>query len=159
MASSAHGIVRSTLAVDLVVQMDAAHCEPLSADLGKDWYADSDFMRASPAHSRAFNLIHLPTGQKFDLFPATGDFQRSQLARGQPRPVPQADPLACNIATAEDILLAKLRWYRDGNEVSERQWSDILGILAVNPSLDITYLDRWAAALGVADLLERARGE
>jgi hypothetical protein len=60
------------------------------------------------------------------------------------------------VASAEDILLAKLRWYRMGGEVSESQWSDIAGILAVNPDLDAAYLHTWAARLGAGDLLDKA---
>jgi hypothetical protein len=60
------------------------------------------------------------------------------------------------VASAEDILLAKLQWYRMGSEVSERQWTDIAGILAVAPDLDAAYLRTWAARLGVADLLDKA---
>jgi hypothetical protein len=63
------------------------------------------------------------------------------------------------VATAEDILLAKLQWYRMGGGVSERQWSDIAGILAVAPDLDAAYLRTWAARLGVEDLLDKAVAE
>ena len=63
-------------------------------------------------------------------------------------------------STAEDTLLAKLRWYRQGNEMSERQGRDVLGILRVaGQDLDRSYLSRWAAELGVADLLDRALGD
>lgn len=62
-------------------------------------------------------------------------------------------------ATAEDILLAKLDWYRAGGETSDRQWSDILGILAANPSLDLVYARNWAQQLGVDYLLARALAE
>jgi hypothetical protein len=56
-------------------------------------------------------------------------------------------------SSPEDTVLHKLRWYRMGNEVSERQWNDILGILKVQKdTLDQGYLDRWAGALGVVDL-------
>ena len=62
--------------------------------------------------------------------------------------------------TPEDIALAKLEWYRLGNEVSDRQWTDILGVFKVQGgALDLAYLRRWAAPLGVADLLERALAE
>ncbi len=33
------------------------------------------------------------------------------------------------IATPEDTLLQKLRWYDDGGRVSDKQWHDVLGIL------------------------------
>lgn len=64
--------------------------------------------------------------------------------------------MVSNVATAEDILLAKLRWYKDGGEVSERQWRDIEGIVAANPTLELDYTKRWAASLGLTELLERA---
>ena len=65
-----------------------------------------------------------------------------------------------SIATAEDIILAKLEWYRLGNEVSERQWNDVLGLLRLQgAALDLAYLRSSAADLGIADLLDRARRE
>jgi len=63
------------------------------------------------------------------------------------------------VTTAEDILLAKLRWYADGGRVSDRQWNDIGGILEQNPNLDWDYVNSWAARLGVTDLLEEARAD
>ncbi len=59
--------------------------------------------------------------------------------------------------TAEDILLQKLRWYRMGNEMSERQWRDVLGIVLLQgEALDLPYLRPAASVLEVSDLLERA---
>jgi len=60
------------------------------------------------------------------------------------------------VASPEDTVLAKLEWFRLGGETSERQWWDIVGVLKVTEDADRTYLSRWAASLGVADLLERA---
>ncbi len=60
------------------------------------------------------------------------------------------------VSTAEYILLAKLRRYALGGQVSERQWGDITGILAINRSLDFDYMKLWAGRLGVSPLLERA---
>ena len=55
----------------------------------------------------------------------------------------------------EDTILFKLRWYRLGGETS-----DVLGVLQVQADrLEDGYLDHWAVALGVKDLLDRARGE
>jgi hypothetical protein len=62
-----------------------------------------------------------------------------------------------NMASPEGTILNKLEWYRMGGEVSDRQWNDILGVLKVQgTSLDMVYLQRWAANLNVTDLLERA---
>jgi hypothetical protein len=45
-----------------------------------------------------------------------------------------------------------------GEEISDRQWGDVLGVLRVQGErLEHAYLDTWATPLGVADLLERAR--
>jgi len=61
--------------------------------------------------------------------------------------------------TAEYILLAKLQWYRQGREVSDRQWSNIGGILVQNPDLDWNCVNLWAARLGVTGLLAKAQAD
>ena len=53
--------------------------------------------------------------------------------------------------------LTWFEWYRMGNETSDRQWNDILGVLKVRgKALDLTYVRQWAIQLGVGDLLDRA---
>ena len=64
------------------------------------------------------------------------------------------------VHTPEDILLQKLRWYRLGGHVSDRQWRDVLGIVRVQGRrLDQSYLSKGAARLKVEDLLELALRE
>ena len=64
------------------------------------------------------------------------------------------------IATAEDIILLKLEWYRLGNETSERQWSDLTTVAKLQGDrLDRDYLHRWSTELGVSDLVERLVSE
>jgi len=61
------------------------------------------------------------------------------------------------ITTAEDIILAKLEWYRMGGAVSERQWRDVVGVLKVQGDrLDRDYMHRMAAELNILALLEQA---
>jgi hypothetical protein len=159
-ASSVRGIVRATFDVDVVARIGVGQTDGLAAALGPDWYADADQMRASIVAGRAFNIIYLPFTQKVDVFPATKEFHRSQLARATKVAIPfLGDAAEYPVASAEDILLAKLQWYRMGGEVSERQWSDIAGILAVAPDLDAAYLRTWAVRLGVEDLLDKAVAE
>jgi len=67
-----------------------------------------------------------------------------------------ASGLAARFATAEDVIAKKLWWYRRGDEVPDRQWRDVLGVLrSSGPILDLYHCRRWAADLGVLDLLER----
>ena len=61
------------------------------------------------------------------------------------------------VKSAEDTLLRKLQWYREGRMVSDRQWNDILGIVHTQESrLDLDYLHYWAGELEVSELLNRA---
>jgi hypothetical protein len=159
-ASGVHGIGRTTFDVDIVAQITPRQADALAAALGKEWYVDTETARIGIPSGRAFNIVHMKSGDKFDIFPATAEFQASQLARAVKTPVEMyGDSVECPVATAEDILLAKLQWYQSGGEVSERQWADIRGILANNPELDFAYAQRWAAEIGVSRLLARAIDE
>jgi hypothetical protein len=64
------------------------------------------------------------------------------------------------LKTPEDTVLRKLLWYREGGEVSEKQWRDIVEVLRVSgPSMDVAYLDVWGERLGIVELLGRARSD
>ncbi|MEO8595605.1 MAG: hypothetical protein ABI759_19965 [Candidatus Solibacter sp.] len=156
-ACCARGVIRGTLHGDLVALMFPAHLKMLCKALDSSWYADLEMMEAATQSSRAFNLIHIPSAMKFDVFPADTDFHDSELQRATMEQLPIEGSLPCVVASAEDCLLSKLQWYRQGGEVSDRQWGDIGGILAQNPDLDWAYVNGWAARLGVTDLLAKAR--
>jgi len=155
MASAARGVARATVDIDLVARLAPAQVLQLVEALQSGWYADADAIRDAIRRRRGFNLIHLASGVKFDVFPASGDFHEEQFGRATSMPF-FGGVVVCPVATAEDTILSKLEWYRIGGEVSERQWSDILGLIRVTERLDLDHLRRWAERLRVADLLERA---
>jgi hypothetical protein len=155
MASSARGVWRSTLDVDLVAAIQLPQVAALVEELGSAWYADAETIRDSIEAGRSFNVIYMPRVMKVDIFPATEEFHQQQLERATLVPLGLGQ-VPCAVATAEDILLAKLRWYRDGGQVSDRQWSDIVGLISNNLALDSDYLQSWAVRLQVEDLLRRA---
>ena len=91
---------------------------------------------------------------------ADAPFERSAMQRRQLLELSESLGKPVYVHAPEAIVLFKLRWYRLGGEVSDRQWSDILGVLRTQQGrLDEVYLDEWATHLGIADLLTRARGE
>jgi hypothetical protein len=94
---------------------------------------------------------------KIDVFiPKSRPFTQQEQLRARPRIIEEGSrPFL--LSSPEDIILNKLEWYRMGNEISTRQWKDILGVLhRQGASLDVTYLQHWAKNLRVDDLLERA---
>ena len=161
-ASSVHGAPRATNHVDIVAAIQAEQAEALASELGPGFYADPTMIRDALVAGRAFNVIDYSSTYKFDIFPAADPFSNSQIARSETArtALPGEEPVECRIASAEDVVLAKLSWYKRGGQVSEQQWRDILGVLRVSGSrLDAAYLRDWAERLGVSELLDRARAE
>lgn len=157
-ASSAHGIGRPTMDIDILAAIPAKLAGELAAKLGSEFYADEQAIRQAIMEKRSFNVIHIESGLKIDVFVSKRDpFDNQQLERRKRYIAARNPDRAVYIATPEDVILSKLRWYRLTNEVSERQWSDVLGVLSVNAAgLDLDYLREWSRELNVAGLLERA---
>ncbi|MGH7635509.1 MAG: hypothetical protein ACRENC_17375, partial [Gemmatimonadaceae bacterium] len=106
----------------------------------------------------SFNLIHRVAYMKVDIFPSISEFDAEETRRAETVAVPGIAG-SFRVATREDVLLAKLRWYRLGGETSEVQRRDIQRLIELNTgAFDDEYLRRWARQLGVSDLLERFRG-
>ena len=158
MASGIHGVYRATADVDIVADMAESHAEKLAALLGTAFYADAEMMRDAIRHRSSFNLLHLETGFKVDVFiPKSRAFDKAQFERRERRPLTALGETSAYISSVEGTILAKLEWYRDGGAVSDRQWTDILGILKVQAEgLDLAYLRHWATLLSLTGLLERA---
>jgi hypothetical protein len=159
-ASSMLGIPRATLDVDMVADLAPKHVAPLVNALKSRYYINGPMILDAIARRSCFNLIHLETSFKVDVFVVKNrQYDRAAFSRIK-KPQTKPDTPSFFLASAEDIILAKLEWYRLGDEISERQWSDVLGVMKVNgPSLDRAYLDKWASELGVADLLSKAWSE
>ena len=157
-ASSLHGEFRATNDLDCLAALDRRLVGALLQDLESDFIVDLNQATAALAEGTSFNLIHRGTLLKVDVFPARTAFDREALERAEPVELP-GTTTRLRVATKEDILLAKLRWYRLGVEQSERQLRDIRSLVSLNrEDLDRPYLTRWAEALGVADLLDRVLG-
>ena len=161
LASTVHGMVRATMDTDLVVNLHSEHAELLVQALGDAFYADIEAIRDAIYRRSSFNIIHMETMFKVDIFALKGrPFDQVQFERRTKHIVAIDPERTAYVTTAEDIALVKLEWYRMGGEVSERQWRDVLGVLKVQGDrLDLAYLRRWAVRLEITDLLARALTE
>lgn len=158
MASSLHGMYRATADIDFLADIKPNQVLPLLNALQDHFYVDEQAVRQAVAQHRSFNAIHFGSVFKVDIFiPKTDEFSRKQLERRELRKIAPDLDQEVYVATAEDTILAKLRWYRAGGEVSTNQWNDVLGVLgASEKDLDKEYLQEWADKLKVHDLLDRA---
>lgn len=162
LASSLHGLPRATQDVDVVAVLTPQHVPGLIQALQDSFYLDETAIHEAIRDHTSFNLIHLDTMLKADVFVVSeGDSVAQQAIRRRERyRITDEPPRDLQLASAEDSIVQKLAWYRSGGGVSERQWSDALGVLKVSGErLDFAYLHRAAASLGVEDLLETILAE
>ncbi|HUG27691.1 MAG TPA: hypothetical protein VMK53_05275 [Gemmatimonadales bacterium] len=158
LASSAHAEFRATNDLDIVADFTTANLRDLMQAFDAEFYADAEQAAACVQQGHSFNLIHRRSYLKVDFFPAVSAFNRKAIERAEVVVLGAGGP-ALRVATREDILLAKLQWYRLGDESSEQQRRDIVGIVSLNRDrLDRAYLGRWARELKVEDLLDRFLG-
>ncbi len=158
-ASSLHGDPRATNDADLVAELSVLDGPRLATELGARFFVDLEEVEYAVKHERSFNLVDEVELAKVDVFCVHNlGYQAAALGRAVRLELERDDPFSgASVASAEDVILSKLRRYRFGNEVSDRQWRDVLGVLAAQqPTLDLGYLRRWENELGLADLLERA---
>jgi hypothetical protein len=158
LASTIYGVVRTTQDADIIADMSISQVKPFITALIDEFYLDEEMISDAVLHNSSFNIIHRQTMFKVDVFiPSESPFQQSQHSRAQKQIIHTQPEISVYFASPEDTILAKLDWFRRGNEVSERQWRDIIGVLKVREGeLDLEYLHKWAVELNVSALFDKA---
>ena len=160
-ASSVYGEVRTTLDVDVVADLNPERIDALVAAVETDFHVVGEAIHRAVRERSSFNLIHEETLVKADVYvPPDNPTLRGQFARSRRVALRSELGSEVDLASPEDVVLHKLRWYEMGGRVSDRQWRDVLGVLKVQgASLDFAYLESAAAVLDLSELLARARSE
>jgi hypothetical protein len=154
-ASSAHGMPRSTRDLDIVIAPTGAQLLVLLREFPPDrYYADEQQALQALANRSQFNVIEFATGWKADFIIAQdSEYGRSALAR---RVLIDVAGTAVYIAAPEDVLIAKLQWAKRGE--SDRQLEDAIGIIQVQGSkLDLFYIERWVRELDLDEQWQALR--
>ena len=157
-AGMLHGVVRTTLDADIVADLHDDQVEAFSNALAGEFYLDAAGIYDAIKRRRCFNVIHLATMFKIDVFiPRWDDYLREEFTRRKRVTLSISPEQTACVASIEDTILTKLAWYRLGGHVSDRQWRDVIEMLKLHhETLDRAYLDQWAVVLHVQDLLEKA---
>lgn len=157
-ASSLYGAARFTEDADIAVEPFSPLADRFYEMIKDDFYISEQAMRQALTAHGSFNIIHFKTAFKIDIFiQGHSEFERQLLARNRRLRLTDAGQKELCVVSPEDIILLKLRWFREGGCVSQRQWSDVLGVLNVQKqALDYGYMKECASELGLADLLQKA---
>jgi hypothetical protein len=157
LASSIYGEPRFTRDADVLADIRKEHVQPLCEMLEGDFNIAKEAIESAIRYKTSFNVIHYESLFKIDVFlPKMRRFEEQEFKRRALRVVTHDPEKSAYVASAEDVILAKLDWYRQGNEVSDQQWRDVTGIFKANEgSLDFEYLRQSAEELGIDYLLQR----
>ena len=159
LASSLYGEPRATNDVDVVIDLTPEDAAPFVRELNSEYVIYADSLRSAIIRQSCINALHSETVFKIDIFPLKPrEYDQQAHLRATVVEIEQEGQFySLLFATPEDILIAKLEWYRKGNEQSEQQWKDILGLLQADLIfLDFDYLENWVKELGLWDLYQRA---
>lgn len=157
-ASSILGEPRATLDIDIVADLQLSQVQALVETMTGEFYIDDAMLIQAIDSKSSFNIIHLNTMLKVDIFILSQQpLAQIEMQRRQQLILSENPPRTAWFATSEDIILQKLIWYRLGNQISDRQWRDILGVMKVQADkLDFNYLEEWGERLDLLDLIAQA---
>ncbi|HWU43541.1 MAG TPA: hypothetical protein VN132_08890 [Bdellovibrio sp.] len=147
LASMYYSRPRFTNDIDLVVQIGAAQIKSFTQSFDwPDYYCPPfEVIQDEVMRRGSFNLIHQDSGIKVDIvLNKNTEISKSELSRR--KKVLIVPGLETYIASAEDVILKKLEFYREGQ--SEKHLLDVREILSFT-DVDKEYLNLWTEKLSL----------
>ena len=152
LVANAHGIARSTKDADIVIQVEGADFGTFERALPVDLSLDPQISFETITGSRR-QIVRL-SGTEFTIelfFLGSDPHHRERFARRIIKHLPDLDRDGW-MATAEDMIIQKVRWNRDKDR------DDATNILGVQGNaLDFPYIERWCREHGTLARLEELR--
>lgn len=155
MSYNVYGIPRSTQDADLVIDLGELNIEDLVKDLDNDFKLDPQMSFETVTASARYVLEYTPTQFKIELFLLRDEpYHQARFARRQLVDVETRQVWA---ATAEDVIVMKLRWGLTGRRSKDLE--DVRNVLNVQQAqgtqLDWSYIHQWCDRHGTRELLEQ----
>jgi len=140
-----------------VADLDLKDIEPIANLLSNEFYFDTEMAKDAVRRKSSFNIISKEELFKIDIF-VQGYDESSNMEMERRILYRFADNEdSIFVCSPEDIIAHKLYWYKLGDEISDRQWDDVINVIKVNlGKLDLDYLKNICRKRGVLDLLEKA---
>ncbi len=153
-AVSVWGRPRSTLDIDLIIQLDVGKTESFIQkirNLSKAGYLDKAAVRDAVCRGAEFNYIHTDSGVKIDFWVIKKSDAIGEKELGR-RKLKKIKGEKIYFISPEDLILSKLRWYKEGG--SDRHLKDIQSVLKL-AKVDLKYLKQQASKQGNLDILSK----
>ena len=145
---------RLTRDIDIVVALRREDAGGIINLFAEDFYIDADAVCNAIVQLGMFNIIHYDHIIKVDfIVRKEAPYRQEEFAR---RIAVEIEGVPMWLVTAEDLLLSKLAWAAESR--SEIQFQDVRNLIRSVADLDWTYIERWANALTVGELLREVRG-
>lgn len=129
-ACSVYGGAHGSTDVDLLVLMSEAQLERLAMMAGTEFYFNLDAAKAAWRCSKPFDVLSMMDVTKFVFFPANSDaFGMAQLVRKRFEHVDFLADTLVPVASPEDVMLAKLRWFDNGKRAVTRHCTEAQGVV------------------------------
>ena len=142
-----YGRPRASHDIDFVIELDNRDLQKIFGVFEKlkdEFLVQPESIKSAISHCSMFNIIHLPTMLKIDFWILTDDeFDQLRFKRRK-----KADILdhSMEMATPEDTIIQKLKWYRMGQ--IEKHLVDAAFVYQIqNKNLDKKYLNLWVKKL------------
>lgn len=144
------GRPRSTLDIDIVIDLKKKDKDKVIKIFKRDFYIDKEAINLALSKIFFFNIIDLKSNVKIDFYLLKQE--KYDKVRFKRRKRKKILGIVIDVISPEDLILIKLKWYKESD--SSRHLEDAESILKISgEKLDKKYLTQWAEKIGTAHIL------
>ena|SRR3989338_5588644 len=150
------GHIRTTMDIDIVIQVYARQIEPFLASVENEAYVDREEAKRAILDRDMFNIIYNATSFKVDIIILNekDDYETEKFKNRIKINFQNKDLF---VSSPEDLIISKLLWSKSAGG-SERQLKDCESIYALNhEKLNVNYIKKWIQILKIEDEFNKLR--